>query len=198
MIAPAGRNSGPSLLLVVICAALGYAVYLERQDVPVLDRIVFGGGEIVPARSPPAVEGEPATRPAGRPAELELPPLADFLEISARTLFNSTRRPIEVLPIPQPVVVISPSRFALIGILISDGERMALIRRGGTGDYLRVNVGQQIDGWQVENILPNRIIIRKGGTKEELVLKDRPEPAPKAKRRRRKPGAIKPPIINPK
>ncbi len=198
MIEPAGRNSGPSLLLVMICAALGYAVYLEGRDVPVLERIVFGGGDIEAARISPAVGPRPATKRAGRPAELELAPLEEFQEISARTLFNSTRRPIEVLAKPLPAVVISPSRYTVIGILISDGERMALIRRGAAGNYIRVRVGQEVDGWRVERILPDRVIIHKGGTKEELLLKDRIEPAPKAKRPRRKRGVRKPPVINPR
>ena len=198
MIARAGRNGGPSLLLVVICAALGYGVYLERQDVPVLERIVFGGDDIAAARPAPAVEQEPAPRPAARSADLEMPPLDEFAEIAGRTLFNPTRRPIETPPPPAKVQVVSPSRFTLIGVLISDGERMALIRRGGAGDYLRVNVGQQVDGWHIENIMPNRVTIRKGKTKEDLILKDRAEPAPRAKRPRRKPGAKKPRVINPK
>ncbi len=200
MIAPAGRKGGPSLFLVVICAALGYGVYLERQDVPVLERIVFGDDGGAAARPAPAVEPEPEPepRPAERSADLEMPPLGEFSEIAGRTLFNPTRRPIETPPPPAKAQIVSPSRFTLIGVLISDGERMALIRRGAAGDYLRVNVGQQVDGWRIENILPDRVIIRKGKTKEDLILKDRTEPAPRTKRPRRKPGAKKPRVTNPK
>ena len=74
---------------------------------------------------------------------------------------------------------------------------MALIRRGGARDYLRVRVGQQVDGWRVESIVPDRVLIRKGETKEELVLKDRSDSAPKAPRPRRKPIVKKPRVTNP-
>lgn len=198
MIARAKRNTGPSLILVVICAALAYAVFLERQGVPVLERIVFGGGDIAPARLPPAVGREPAPGATGRPADLELPPVDEFSEIAERTLFNATRRPIETPPAAVKVQVISPSNFSLIGILISDGERMALIRRGGAGDYLRVRVGQQVDGWSINNIVPDRVVIKKGNIEEELILKDRAQPRQRSKPPRRKPGAKKTPVINPK
>lgn len=182
MSARARRAGGPSLILLLLCAVSGYAAYLEWSGVPVLDRIFFSS-ESPPATAAPA--GATGSVPAGGPQRAlpGLPPLDEFAEVAERTLFNPTRRPIEP-PEVDKAQIVKPSLFTLIGILISDGERMALIRRGRAADYLQVREGEEIDGWRVERIAPDRIVIRKGDTQEDVVLKDRTEPLPKARTKR--------------
>src|SRR5262249_11720568 len=75
-------------------------------------------------------------------------------EVVARPLFAPDRRRHEA------AVVMSPAGPVLLrGIIISDGERYALIDEGGANSR-RVKEGERLAAGLVEQILPDRIVLR--------------------------------------
>ena len=127
-----------------------------------------------PAASPVAPDPpEPAVLPVADPG-FTMKPLDDFSEIARRPLFIPSRRPLPPdteAPRPGPRKA-ERHRFTLKGVVIGADERMAVLQRRRGRTALRVVEGQQIDGWLVEAILADRVVLRQGETTEEVVLRD--------------------------
>ena len=155
----------PSALLIGLCLILGGVIYLELS---------FGPSH--PAASPIAPDPpEPAVLPAADP-DFTMKPLDNFSEIARRPLFIPSRRPLPPdtePPRPGPRKA-ERHRFTLKGVVIVGDERMAVlvIQRRRNRTVMRVVEGQQIDGWLVEAILPDRVVLQQGETREEVVLRD--------------------------
>ncbi len=155
----------PSALLIGLCLILGGVIYLE-----------LSAGPSPPAASPvPIALGppEPAVLPVADPG-FTMKPLDDFSEIARRPLFIPSRRPLPPdtePPRPGPRTA-KRHRFTLKGVVIVDDERMAVLQRGRGRTVLRAVEGEIIDGWLVEAILPDRVVLRQGETREEVVLRD--------------------------
>ncbi len=189
------RRSKLSLNLAALCCLLALLVFAETKDPLFIENTAVWLG-LVPADESTVGSAAPPPAPllfAARPGRA-LATVDAFSGIAARTLFNPTRRRIEPPPEIMPVPVVKPSSFSLIGVLISDGVRMALIRRSRASDYIRVEEGQEIDGWRIERIVSDRVVIRNGEAREELVLRDQPAPqatprkAPKRRTKRPQPA----------
>ncbi len=178
------RGGGrPSALLIGLCLFLGGVIYLELSVGP----------------SPPAASPVPIALGPPEPAVLlmadpgfTMKPLDDFSEIARRPLFIPSRRRLPPdteppRPSPRPRKA-ERHRFTLKGVVIVDDERMAVLqgRRGRT--VLRVVEGEKIDGWLVEAILPDRVVLRQGETREEVVLRDLFNAPSRARVRKAVPG----------
>jgi hypothetical protein len=126
--------------------------------------------------------GEPDTGSDGGPhplASLSLDKLDDTVR---RPLFEKKRRPVEppprvtAAPPPPPPVpkrAVDPSALTLLGVLTSDGSgasAIALMRRNQTGQNVRLQEGDTVDGWTIERIEAARVHIRQGDTKIALEL----------------------------
>jgi len=113
------------------------------------------------------------------PASLSLDALRDTIR---RPLFEKTRRPVEppprvtAAPAPLPVApkrAVDPNALTLLGILTSDGRgtsAIALMRRNQTGQNVRLQEGDTVDGWTIERIESARVLIRQGDVKTALEL----------------------------
>ncbi len=180
----ARRSRRPTVLLLLLCLGLGYAVYAE-----------LGSGPADPADlTVTKVAPEPAAVPLAEPA-FTLPPLGDFSETVARPLFLPSRRPLAPAEDAPAEAGVVRNLFTLMGVIISADERMALVKRRKTGEVLRLIEGQRVDGWLVEAIMPDRLALSHGAETEEVVLKDAAR-APRKKGRgadRRKERTAKPP-----
>lgn len=171
----------PSALLIGLCLILGGVIYLELS---------FGPSH--PAASPIAPgPPEPAVLPVADPG-FTMKPLDDFSEIAQRPLFIPSRRPLPPdtePPRPGPRKA-ERHRFTLKGVVIVGDERMAVlvIQRRRSRTVLRVVEGQQIDGWLVEAIMPDRVVLRQGETREEVALRDILKTPSRAKVRKVAPG----------
>ncbi|MCH7775909.1 MAG: hypothetical protein IH878_05125 [Gemmatimonadetes bacterium] len=171
----------PSALLIGLCLILGGVIYLELS---------FGPSH--PAASPIAPDPpEPAVLLVADPG-FTMKPLDDFSEIARRPLFIPSRRPLPPdtePPRPGPRKA-ERHRFTLKGVVIVGDERMAVlvIQRRRSRTVLRVVEGQQIDGWLVEAILPDRVVLRQGETREEVALRDILKAPSRAKVRTVEPG----------
>ncbi|MEO1751947.1 hypothetical protein [Thiofaba sp. EF100] len=111
-------------------------------------------------RPSPAREDPPA-------AQFALPPLESYAQTVARPLFNMSRRPEE----EDAGVKTAEGVFTLTGVVITaSGRREALlVPRGGRG-VTRGGVGDWVDGWRIELIEPERVVLRRGPKEMPLVL----------------------------
>ena len=167
----------PSLLLIALCLALGYHVWRTLEAGPI-------------AIDADAAPTPPAAAVADAPEALtELPPIDSFAETVARPLFMATRRP----PEPEEEVVeeaetgVQHNLFNLLGIVISSDERVALVTRRRGGDFLRLVVGQRVDGWLVVAIEPDTMTLSQGDATEVLKLSDATRPKRRKKRTTQQP-----------
>jgi hypothetical protein len=131
-----------------------------------------------------------------------------YTEILARPLFVSSRRPLPPkfvpsqrsassastrrpppLPSPPPVpVAIEPPKptmrkgqFILDGIIITKDKNIALLREVTTRKMVRVELGQEINGMQVEKLDRDKITFKQGDEREEVILKIKTASGPPGK-----------------
>ncbi len=177
-----GKRRAPFLLF-FLCLFLGIFVFLQTTN--------DGAG-------PPAI-GTAAIEPAKIPAlpvvqEFQMAPIEDFGETLDRPLFSKIRRPPPPepdAPAPEPEKA-QKVKVRLAGVVISPRERVALVQEPRAREITRLRVGQEIEGWVLEEILADRIILRFGELREEVKIAGEVRRAPakrkkKAKRKRRRP-----------
>jgi hypothetical protein len=102
-----------------------------------------------------------------------------------RPLFEKQRRPVEpppapaaATPAPPPVApkrFVDPNALTLLGVLMNSGSgagagAIALMRRNQTGQNVRLQEGDTVDGWTIERIESARVHIRQGDTRIALEL----------------------------
>jgi hypothetical protein len=118
--------------------------------------------------SPPAVVGAPG-RDDTRAAAVSENPLAaqplDYLSATRdRPLFSPSRRP----PPPPPPIVehvtpppppVAPPRVVLLGVVTDDSGAWAVVRSGSPEKTIRARLSEQIEGWNVTQIEPRRLML---------------------------------------
>jgi hypothetical protein len=125
-----------------------------------------------PTRSP---QEQPSLNPLAR---LKLDSLHDTL---GRPLFEKLRRPVEPpRKIETPAVVrlkttASQSALTLVGVLKSGGVAVALLKHKATGQSLRAEEGDIIDGWTVKQIDFQRVVLAQGDREISLQLFRKPK-----------------------
>ncbi|WP_282610528.1 type II secretion system protein N [Pelagibius sp. Alg239-R121] len=151
-----------NLVLCLICGVLGYFLYQESLRAP--DRV-------------PVLEPGTAAQGAGQSQSAmpdRMPARDQFSQLIARPPFSATRRP------PQPrrtVVVTKPQpiarpRIVLVGTFVNSVSSVAVILKAGTEKQIRLSRGETIDGWTLENILPDRIQLKSKDETFEVELRD--------------------------
>jgi hypothetical protein len=152
------------LLLMALCVALAIG----------LAGIV--GAPVAPSAGP-SRETEATADDAVADRSFELEPLASFAAIVERPLFSRSRR-------PQPLRNATADArtgnagapFLLSGVIIAGATRVAFLQPRSQPKTLRVLEGETVDGWKIEKILPQRVVIGNGEAREELFLQDRITP----------------------
>lgn len=167
---PALQSVARPLLLIGVSALL-YVIWagLNRPlDLP--DKPVAGGPAAAPETAPQAA------RPAA-------PEIADYAVVVERPLFFAERAPYVALepdlPLSQPGPQTAPMPgasvpFTLSAIVISAGQRLAVIHYGRDNRQQRIALGQSIDGWAFAAIEPRSILVRKGSQAQMLELAIKP------------------------
>ena len=177
-----GRSVGWSTgFWLLICASLAAVVGLELSS----------GMSIAPevtAAPPPAPLAEAA--PAAQ--RFEAPPEDAFDEIVLRPLFFESRRPF--VPPPADVAAAEaepdqPLAIELVGTLVTDQGRAALIQPEGEPAAWH-RKGEKIAGWELREIGPDQITLRRGDEVTTVTLRDDQvtpvKPARSAGKRRRR------------
>jgi hypothetical protein len=171
MMRPSRHQLLPALLL-SLCLGLAGVIYIEL-DQPSIDSI---------AKAAPAPPRETMGAASDAPG-FTMPPVRAYTEVLERPLFSETRRP----SVDSPTAPVDPrsSAFNLVGTIISAHERRALIEHGQPPHLERLSEGQDIDGWSVESIRTDRVILTRADARLEVKVKDAPgAPAPQNPQRR--------------
>ena len=176
------RPGRTPLALAAGCVALAGIIYVEL-DAPDIEP---------PAKAAVTVAQEPEKRSAESPSFV-MPPLRNFAGVLSRPLFSETRRPPRQ---PTGPADARDANFTLVGTILSAQERHALVEHGQPPHIERVKEGQEIDGWTVEQILPDRIVFGRGDTHVEIKPKDPSSPRTGPSRRAAG-GAPVTPVPNP-
>jgi len=152
-----------TILLLLLCMALGGAIYAE---------IAAGDGAADFAamnRSPGPVDTGP---PATTRESLIIAPLDSYAEMVARPIFSPARRPPSAAMVDAPSVT-SVGGLVLSGIVVSGDERFAIVLSGSPPKPVRIVEGQELQGWTVHAITADRIVLRNGEATRELRFQDR-------------------------
>ena len=172
----ARRRPGRTLpmLLLALCLVLGWFVYQGlRAD-----------SRLPPAPPAGGSGGEMALDEIPSLSAFVLPPRAQFEVILERPLFSPTRRP----PAQGTATVAAPEaalKLDLVGVVISGGEKIALIIPQGGTAIQRLAIGDSFQGWLLESIEPQSVTFRRGEIEEQIELSfDRPPPVKTPKERR--------------
>ncbi len=126
------------------------------------------------------------TRPATEIMERSVAPLSVFSEIVERPLFRGDRRPyVPAGPVdPGPRHASEPdisTQISLSGVLINEGERVALIEHRQNKKLQQLRQGDSVNGWTLGNIQAGSILVDKQGRTSRITLVISPsQPAPKA------------------
>jgi len=127
--------------------------------------VALTGGVAIAPEMTAAARATSVPRPPPDPPEFRPPPERQFDEISARPLFFPSRRPFA--PPASPIVsqgapADSALGLELIGILVTERARAALVQPNGAPGAHWVREQQTIAGWLVEEIGVDRVRLREG------------------------------------
>lgn len=169
-------------LLLLSCAGLGAVVAYE----------LTGGLPIAP-------EVTAAAAPTSgiewnhEPIVFEAPRRREFAEITARPLFSADRRPFEppVEAGPEADAPVAAVPLELVGVVMTDQQRAALIQPVGSNDSSWVREGEQAEGWHIEKIEQDRVHLRSGESVEVVELRPDTAVPPEARPKRRSDGKKK-------
>lgn len=148
---------------------------------------------------PPAAPGEPA---GGAPAEAPAPtaveaaraPLSTYAVVAERNLFSPNRS--EATPEPPRPATAGPAappppRPRLYGvILLPDGGARAYLEDVQRRRLFAYSVGDTVGDARVEQIRPDRVLLRRGGETFEVLLHDPTKPRPSVT-----PSAVQSPAV---
>jgi type II secretory pathway component PulC len=143
-------------LTVALCVLLGWTIQRQITTLPVTR-----------AAAPPADPVAPAAL-----ASFAVPDRGSLAVIVERPVFSESRRPSASEEGPAPAL-----DFTLVGVMISDRERSALVQSPHGGAVQRLAEGEEVDGWIVVDIEPDHIVVRHDTSEAEMPL-DYSAPAP--------------------
>lgn len=138
----------------------------------------IGGGYRLLPDEPAPLEVD-LTQPL-RQMEFKLPDYGLYAEIGNRTLFTSDRkpRPIEASggpAVPGDVPPPAALNATLLGIMLADGKRVALLRDNTTSAVSRVAEGNplpgEMSGWTVKHLEARKAVLDGGPAQGEQELK---------------------------
>ena len=163
-------------LLGMVCIALAWVIYEEISDLSTTE-------------IPDSTDAERPNLVAPMPSQpiLAMPDKASLAVILERPVFSQTRRPGGGIAGEQA----TSTDFTLSGVVISATQRSALVQPDNGGIIQRLKEGEDIAGWILVEIAPDRIIVRRGTVEAEVFL-DYAAPAlpmPRTENSKEKPAA---------
>lgn len=167
-------------LLILLLIVLTGALWLEIQHGLFAPKRVEAAKPLAAAATT-AKPAEDVVAPAGPllSAREDYGPFDDMLE---RPLFSPSRRPPEIeeaapaapsTPRVQAPTGPNPAdllRYALVGTLIADPRRIALLRDPSSPDLIELRVGDRLHGWEVSEVTTQSVIFEQDGRSVELQI----------------------------
>lgn len=170
------------LLWLVLTGALSVVIaaewFLPVQEPP------------VPSFAKPGVVADDNVSLAQADRTVDFLPLEQFHSVKDRPLFFEGRRPPdEVVPDApaagpeKPARNVQPPKATLSGVVKVGGTTYVMLNGVGKGKGLvRARVGEEVDGWKLESIQDDRVVLQNGAEKHEIHLRSyKPVPLPKPK-----------------
>jgi type II secretory pathway component PulC len=112
-----------------------------------------------------------------------------YARINDDNLFGPERRPtIEAArpgPKPQTQSAAGLPGFELKGVVITPNSRYVLIKLRGESDYRKVVKGETVEGWVLDTIESDSVLVKKQGTSSVVKLKTPKSSGPRAPTRPR-------------
>lgn len=143
--------------------------------------------------------------------EFLLPPKQSFSEFVERPLMVQGRRPVSE-PGAEPVVagpvIRGEMQIKLMGIVMTPDGITALMQ-DGTGAYHRLQIDGMIDGWELAEMYSDRVVLKQGGSREEVrlrkpkpkeplpVSRTQPQSKPTVPKKTGQPSAVVPNLVRP-
>jgi hypothetical protein len=121
--------------------------------------------QLVTAGEAPA---EPPVAPVSSPRPVDHDPLSAFDEMVRRPLFTASRSPF--VPTQSTPNLAGPPDIRLTGVAIDASKKRALLRSSQQPQGRWVEQGQSIDGWQLQSVRDDAVIITSGQQMHELRL----------------------------
>ena len=125
--------------------------------------------------------------------EFVFPEITAFDEVIQRPLFNETRLPF-VAPDPEPLVAKPESKrnrpvkkqeeLSLSAVVMTPEMQIAILQSGRNKTLQRVVLGEMIDGWSLDEVMPHSVQLRRGEEIKRLELEiksSNPKPNTKIK-----------------
>ena len=144
--------------LVLVCLALGWLIYQQHTMSPNTE--AFANSSTDPVIDLGVLPPE---------REFSMVAIEEFEAVLERPLFSPERRPPVRTTAPAPIVA-RGFNYALKGVLINDSSRIALLRRDSDGQIIRLRKGEELDGWVLEEVKPDSIVVDQAGKKHYLEL----------------------------
>ncbi|MCB1541461.1 MAG: hypothetical protein KDJ25_11650 [Rhodoblastus sp.] len=104
-------------------------------------------------------------------------PLESLAAARDRPIFTQSRRPPPLAVAPAKSVFDSaptPPPFALVGTVVGDDAKFAVLQETGSMKILRLKVGSSAAGWDVADVAPRSVTLKRGAQSVTLEL---PKPA---------------------
>jgi hypothetical protein len=101
-------------------------------------------------------------------------PLSQYQEIVARPLFYTDRQTPQPPGQPQASSnppTVAPPNVQLLGIVITENGRQALIRELPSGQMFRAQAGATVQGWTIDRIEAEHIVLKGQGQAESVPLR---------------------------
>jgi hypothetical protein len=101
------------------------------------------------------------------------PPLGDFSEILRRPFYEWERRPVQANQTTNDNASADrlKQKWRLSGIIISENN-IAILETQRAGEALSLVEGQSLEGWRVQEIGANDVLLNRGGESVRLALHD--------------------------
>lgn len=177
-----------TVLLLVVCAVLGFVVYDRLGSELEAPRVDVQSVSAAPL---------PATIGKGAAAASRLAAIDAYAEIIERPLFRKTRRPpepepetVEEQPVETPGedLTAANERYVLIGVIMTPGKNVALLKDLLDGTIERVVDGQRTGEWSVAGIRSGGVSLRRDERVEDLELLRGEMPLAESETRRKRAG----------
>ncbi len=147
----------PPWTLIAIAAALAIVLGFEWTG--------LAAGALAPAAAP--LPQAPADAAAAGAQGFAPPPIAHYAEIAARPLFVPDRKPQDEGPLRQAPAP-PPPTLAVQGVVMSGDRHFAVIAHGNPPKYDSFGEGDTVDGWRVESIALDHVVLGAGGATVEV------------------------------
>jgi hypothetical protein len=152
-----------------------------------------------------AISSAASSMPVGSEpdAAAQLPPPDPkdaYASVADRPLFRPQRRPEEDVdpdeqPALEPDVLTSLDGMNLSAVIITPTLVSAWVQDPNQPRLRRLRIGDDLEGWSVQTILPDRILLERQGEQDALILRDygkTPSPAAPMPVPRRPPRVLQP------